>query len=135
MKKWEWKYIVPLGVAAAFLLHGVFEGKDELLPTLALGLFAAVPFVELWIFRRRRRSIMQDPAAARGVQVATATLVWWNVALWLMPLVSILIWPGVNVVWMGLVALQPLYAYPLLLVAERIGIRRAPHTPRHPSAG
>jgi len=52
-----------------------------------------------------------------------------------MPLVAILAWAGFNRPWMALVALQPLYAYPLLMLAEQIGIRRALRQPQHPTAG
>ena len=124
MRSWKWQYVVPAVLVGSFVLHGFLEGREELLPTLVLTAFAGVPFLLLLVFRRRRRPVMDDPLRAAGVDFATRVFVWWSAILWLMPLISVLVWSGFNFGWMTLVALQPLYAYPLLLFAERLGVRR-----------
>ena len=110
------------------LIHGIvwrqFNDPAGWPMLVASGIFSAAPMLAILLFRYRRRTLLSDPHRRRNVGFAVRIAFWYTVCLWLFAL--LVVWVGAQrptgLVWMGLVATEPLYLYPAMCALERVGL-------------
>lgn len=113
------------------LVHGIVWAQfgdasawGTLVPT---GVLSALPMLAIWIFERRRRQVIDDPARYAAVRSAATIVLFSTILLWLWPLMGVR-WGwgwGSGRAWLALVVVAPVLVYPILLLLEKLVLLRS----------
>ena len=73
------------------IAFGMVRRTEEWLPMGIAALFAALPFLIVLVFIRRRAAVLDDPVKLAGVRFAARVVLGLNVGLWITPVVLLFV--------------------------------------------